>query len=162
MKIYVAGKWSERDKIKSIMEMFESRGHTITCDWTKHIAPEKITNAHDKGLFTKKYDWSKNEDWAQNGHKTYAEEDLEGVRSCDVLVAYMPTPDIFYKGAWVEIGIAIALNKKIIIIGKEVFSVFLSLQNIKVVDLKEDAFLIIDRMHYEEGAKNKDTDHFVM
>lgn len=151
MKIYVAGKWSERDKVKSIMETLESKGHTITCDWTKHIAPEGIT---------------KNTDWAQNGHKTYAEEDLDGVRLCDVLVAYMPTPEIFYKGAWIEIGIALGLNKKVIIIGRNITSVFLGLHNIVVVDYKEDAFSIIDSIQfdidYEEGAKNKDTDHFVM
>lgn len=166
MKIYVAGKWSERNRVKSIMEALESRKHTITCDWTRHIAPERITKAHGDGLFTKSYDWSKNEDWAQNGHKTYAEEDLEGVRLCDVLVAYMPTPEIFYKGAWIEIGIALGLNKKVIIIGKDITTVFLGLSNIFVVDYKEDAFSLIDSIQfdidYEEGAKNKDTDHFVM
>ena len=139
MKIYVAGKWKEREKVKSIMDIFEARGHIITCDWTKHIAPERNERVGGNGIFTKDYDWSKNVDWAHNGHKTYAEEDLEGVKTCDVLVAYMLDSDVCYKGAWIEIGIALGLDKKVIIIGKEVTSVFLSLPNIIVVSCKEDA-----------------------
>lgn len=146
MKIYVAGKWSERVQVKKVMDMFESRGHTITCDWTRHIAPERITKAHGEGLFTKGYDWSKNEDWAQNGHKTYAEEDLEGVRACEVLIACMWDSEIFYKGAWIEIGIALGLDKKVIIIGKDITTVFLGLHNVTVVQFKEEALTIIDRM----------------
>ncbi len=80
MKIYVAGRWKEREKVKQVMEMFESRGHIITCDWTNHIAPERIEKGD--GCFSE-------------GHKTYAQEDLEGVQSCDVLVVCMWNPDIF-------------------------------------------------------------------
>ncbi len=146
MKIYVAGKWSERLKVKNVMEMFESRGHIITCDWTKHIAPERNVRNKGNGIFTKGYDWSKNEDWAQNGHKTYAEEDLEGVKNCDVLVACMWSTDIFYKGAWIEIGIALGLDKQVIIIGKDITTVFLGLPNVAVVQFKEEVLTIINRM----------------
>ena len=162
LKIYVAGKWKERKQVMKIMEMFEARGHLITCDWTKHTLPENIEldRAHKEKSFVKDYDW------AQNGHKTYAQEDLEGVRNCEVLVAYMPDPEILYKGAWIEIGIALGLDKKVIIIGKDVTTVFLSLPNITVVSYKEEAISIINSLQfdreYEEGAKYKDTDHFVM
>lgn len=70
LKVYVAGKWKEREQVKKIMEMFESRGYVTTCDWTKHIAPERVTKARNSGLFTKEYDWSRNEDWKQS-HMTY-------------------------------------------------------------------------------------------
>lgn len=137
MRLYIAGKWSERDQVKKVMEMFESRGHIITCDWTRHIAPERITKAQ--------YDWSKNEDWAQNGHKTYAEEDLEGVRSCDVLIACMWDSTLFYKGAWIEIGIALGLDKEVIIIGENITTVFLGLPNVIVVSYKEEALDLIEK-----------------
>lgn len=166
MKIYVAGKWSERDKVKTVMEIFESRGHIITCDWTRHIAPERNMREGGNGIFTKEYDWSKNVDWAQNGHKTYAEEDLNGVLSCDLLIACMWSPEIFYKGAWIEVGIALGHYKRVIIIGKEIASVFLGLPNITVVQYKEEAIDIVDSMQfdidYKEGAKYKDIDHFVI
>lgn len=100
------------------MDMFEARGHTITCDWTGHVHPDKS--------------------------KVYALEDLEGIRACDVLVAYMPDPNVFYKGAWIEVGMALGLDKKVIIIGKDVTTVFLGLPNIVVVQYKEDALSIID------------------
>ncbi len=158
MKIYVAGKWSERENVKKVMEMIESRGHTITCNWTNHIAPERIQNG--EGCFNKDFDW------AQNGHKTYAEEDLEGVKNCDVVVACMWSPDIFYKGAWIEIGIAIGLNKNIVIIGSNVTTVFLGLKNITVVGSIEEALNIIGStqfdIDYDIGKEYKDTDHYIM
>lgn len=150
LKIYVAGKWKEREQVKKIMEMLEARGHVITCDWTKHIAPEGVTKDHEKGLFNKSYDWSKNVDWAQNGHKTYAEKDLEGVRNCDILIAYMPDPDIWYKGAWIEVGLALGFDKKVIIIGNNITTVFLGLPNITVVQFKEEALTIIDSMQFDK------------
>ncbi len=110
MKIYVAGKWKERQQVKNIMDRLEARGHTITCDWTKHIAPERIEKG--EGCFTR--------DVYNSGHKTYGWEDLEGVENCDILVAYMPDPTVFYKGAWIEIGISIAHRKRVIIIGKDI------------------------------------------
>lgn len=141
MNIYVAGKWSERERVRNLMDMLESRKHIITCDWTKHVAPERIQSG--SGCFNKDFDW------AQNGHKTYAEEDLEGVRNCDIVVALMTNPEIFYKGAWIEVGIAIGLNKKIILIGNDIATVFLGLENIKVVQYKEEALTIIDSLQFD-------------
>lgn len=122
LKIYVAGKWAERQQVKNIMEMLEARGHTITCDWTIHINPKKS--------------------------KAYAQEDLEGVNECDILIAYMPDSTICYKGAWIEIGIALGFGKKVIIIGDKISSVFLSLPNIVVVNYKEEALEIINNLDY--------------
>lgn len=120
MKLYIAGKWSEREEIKKIMEMFELRGHIITVDWTNHIHSTKS--------------------------KEYAIEDIQGVKDCDVLIAYMKTPGIFYKGCWVEIGAALALDKRVIIIGHEVSSVFLGHPNIHVFNSKEEALSFIDSL----------------
>ena len=123
------------------MDMLEARGHVITCDWTKHTLPESIEldRAYKEKSFVKDYDW------AQNDHKTYAQEDLKGVRNCEVLVAYMPDPDVCYKGAFIEMGIALGLDKKVIIIGKDITTVFLSLSNITVVLYKEEAIELINK-----------------
>src|SRR5574341_1710104 len=99
MRLYVAGKWAESAYCRDVMDMLKVLGHEITCDWTGHIHPEKS--------------------------EKYALEDQEGVRRCDVLLALMPNPSIFYKGAWIEIGMAIAYGKKVVIVGEEVSSVFL-------------------------------------
>ena len=104
MKVYVAGKWSERSKVRELMNAFELYGHEVTCDWTKHEDPCKS--------------------------EEYSVEDINAIKECDVLIAYMPSANVFYKGAWVEIGAALALDKKVIIIGNKVSSVFLSHPNI--------------------------------
>lgn len=74
-------------------------------------------------------------------------EDLKGVRDCDVLVAYMPDNSIFYKGAWIEVGIALGLDKKVIIIGKDITTVFLSLESVVVVSSKEEALEIVSKFN---------------
>ncbi len=147
MKIYVAGKWSESKGVKKVMEMLESRGHIITLDWTGHVHPDKS--------------------------KEYAIEDIKGVRECDVLVACMWTPDIFYKGCWVEIGAALALDKKVVIIGHEVSSVFLGHPNVHVFNFKEEALDFIDLIQctiymlcgstdIDYNKRTQDTDHYIM
>lgn len=99
MKVYVAGKWKEVNSVREVMVMLKGMGHEVTCDWTGHVSPLKS--------------------------KQYALEDMEGVRNCDVLLALMPDPTTFYKGAWIEVGMALAFNKLVMIVGKEVNSVFL-------------------------------------
>jgi len=90
MKIYVAGKWEDRDIIKYIQRSLIKDEHKITCDWTNH-------SSHSHSM-------------------EYAIADLEGVRNCNLLIAYM-MHDYIYKGAWAEIGAALILNKPVIIIG---------------------------------------------
>lgn len=90
MKIYVAGKWEERQIIRKIHDSLVSGGHSITCDWTNHT---------------------------EHSHaKDYAVEDIEGVKQCDLLIAYMYN-EYAYKGVWAEIGAALVLDKPVIILG---------------------------------------------
>lgn len=92
MFIYVAGKWEDRELIRKIHEELVSMGHTITCDWTNHTEHRHAVD--------------------------YAIEDLEGVRQCDLLIAYMKKP-YMYKGVWAEIGGALILNKPVLVIGDQ-------------------------------------------
>ena len=63
IKIYVAGSWKNRSKIKNIMDEIESWGYDIAVDWTKH---------QEKG-----------------NARQYAEEDLKGLKECDCLIYCM-------------------------------------------------------------------------
>lgn len=89
-KIYVAGKWEDREIIRDIHKVLTSNGYAITCDWTYH---------------TKHVDSVKR-----------ALEDINGVRQCELLIAYMKN-EYAYKGVWAEIGAALALYKQVIVIG---------------------------------------------
>ncbi|MFP4402403.1 MAG: hypothetical protein ACLFPL_04175 [Candidatus Nanoarchaeia archaeon] len=101
MRIYVAGKFEEREEIRLIYNRLEELGHTIVYDWTKH-SPIKP--------------YHKNQDLALE----YCEEELEGILNCDVFIGML-----YKKGTTLlmEIGAAIMLAKynpniKIYIVGE--------------------------------------------
>jgi len=92
MKIYVAGKWEERKRIKSIMNKLVILGHTITADWTSHT---QVPN---------------------NLECLCAIHDLFGVRVCDIVIV-IADKEYSYKGALCELGAALILDKRVYIIG---------------------------------------------
>ena len=96
MKIYVAGKYAERDKVKIVYGELESLGHTITVDWTNHDIYPNDAVAEKLGLF--------------------ASDDVHGVLGADIFVACMLN-DHAYKGLWVEMGVALGANKPVLIVG---------------------------------------------
>jgi nucleoside 2-deoxyribosyltransferase len=93
MKIYVAGKFQEKERVNKIQDYLVNIGHLITHDWTKD----------DSSLQPQFMVFS-------------AMRDLEGVREADVLIALVDK-DLPYKGLYGEIGIAIALNKPVYLLG---------------------------------------------
>jgi len=97
MKIYVAGKYSERDNIRLVFKALEKLGHTITLDWTNHDIYPNDAVAERLGEF--------------------ANDDVEGVRNADCLIACLLNHHE-YKGLWVEMGIALGYNKPVYIVGE--------------------------------------------
>ena len=97
MKFYVAGKWQERLDVQTLQHALIELGHEISLDWTYH------TEA-DEGF-----------------PLSYSVEDIEGVRKCDVYVGRFLN-NHNYKGALVEMGAALALNKIVCIIGRAIDS----------------------------------------
>lgn len=94
MKVFVAGRWSDRERIREIMSLVQALGHTITRDWTA------IAVADD--------------DMA--GHREIALGDLEGVRQAEIFI-FVADQDFQWRGAYAELGAAIALGKPCYIIG---------------------------------------------
>ena len=92
MKFYVSGKFIDGVDIRKLMTALEDLGHTITCDWTGH-------NKNEKGYPVQ-----------------FTLDDTEGVRECDTFVGRF-IDRWRYSGALVELGMAIALDKKVYIIG---------------------------------------------
>lgn len=88
-KIYVAGNWEQREKIRKWMDDLESDGDAITEDWTRH---EK-----------------------QNKTREYAEADKKGIENCDWFIY---DAEGMSSGKNIELGIALTLKKTIFIIGK--------------------------------------------
>ena len=113
MKFYVAGKFEDKERIIRIMNSIRNQGHEITHDWTKYKHPEYV--------FEMRY---------------RAEENVQGVKRADILIMVL-VDDLPYTGTFVEMGVAIADNKPIIIIGNQRNdSVFSKLSNvIRISDL---------------------------
>ncbi len=96
MKIYVASKWEEHETVRNIMTELESLGHTITCDWTNHEYPKNNVNQQ---------------------LMEYAIMDIDGVRDADMVIVYAVNPTYTYRGAIGEMTAAIALDKRVCLIG---------------------------------------------
>lgn len=101
MKIYIAAKFQEKERVRKLFKLVKDKGHKITADWTLHksISPY-IEN--------------------QELSKDYAIEDINGVKDCDIFIQLShPEGGI---GVFIELGAAILSNiiygkPKIFIIG---------------------------------------------
>lgn len=96
MKIYLAGMWCDRVNIRKIMaEIEEAHGHRITHYWPDMEngpnTPEFLGNC--------------------------AKDDIIGVKNADVVIILMTDPKYPYRGTFTEIGAALALEKRIFIVG---------------------------------------------
>ena len=80
MKIYVAGKWTDKERVSKIMRILEKHGHEITFDWTV----------------------SENKNFKES-----AIHDIRGVKEAD---AFYLVYSEDMKGAWTEFGAALALG----------------------------------------------------
>ncbi|ARF11974.1 nucleoside 2-deoxyribosyltransferase [Klosneuvirus KNV1] len=94
MKLYIAGKFSEKEQIKKYMEEAIKLGHTITHDWTSF----------------------ENEGDDKERMKRSAEKDIIGVQNCDCVIAILTDPKYAYRGTWCEIGCSMGLGKKVIMV----------------------------------------------
>ena len=108
MKIYVAARFFDKDKLKAVYKRLKTDGHKITADWSKHLDPAP----YDKN---------------QQLCKQYALKDLKGVLDCEVFI--LLTNEKTGSGSSTELGAALALNNllkkpKIYIVGKHLNNVF--------------------------------------
>lgn len=96
-KFFCSGKFEDRINIRKLQQSLKNLGHEIVEDWTIH-------EYSDKGYPIE-----------------YAEDDIYGVSQCDVYVGRF-IADYNYKGAFVEMGVALALRKEVCIIGHAIDS----------------------------------------
>lgn len=89
MKFYISSRLNNIDMVRRVADRLSEGGWTQTCDWTRFDPPEG----------------------GPGGLRTIGERELEGVRAADVLVVLTPQG----RGTHVELGMAIALGKKVYI-----------------------------------------------
>lgn len=119
MKIYIAGKWEEHEIIAEYAARLEDRRHEITFAWFRlHLGGVPLSDA--------------------------AAEDVEGVLQADTCV-FVFERQLHYKGAFAELGLAIASNKRIILVGSGGDScVFAHLSTVERVETFEECLEVLD------------------
>lgn len=93
MRVYVSGKFEERTAIRKIMDAIEKNGHTIVHDWTQEDVCETDRDRRERAMMC-----------------------LLSIPKAEVMVVVMYT-NAPYKGTYVEMGIALAANVPIYILG---------------------------------------------
>ena len=101
MKIYLAARYSRLNELKYYCTELENIGYTVTSRWIK--GNHQINDPND--IITQ---------------ARFAKEDYEDILASDLLISFTEPPRKLNNsrgGRHVEYGIALALKKKIIIIG---------------------------------------------
>ena len=129
MKIYIAAPWIHREDMPNVAKKLEDKGHTITKKWWE-VKEAKEGSGKDYEL------------------RTQAEDDVRGVRNADLVLVINSAKS---EGKALEQGVAIALDKPIVIVGKRgehSKNVFHYLPIYKWVDDLEGALNVIDTINW--------------
>lgn len=105
MKLYVAGKWGDREEIDRLMDQLETRGHQITHRWTRF-------EQHDQGSQT----LVDNLPYSVDHLSHAAVFDIRGVQEAEMVLVFMTDPKYAYRGSFTEIGCALGLNKQVFVV----------------------------------------------
>jgi nucleoside 2-deoxyribosyltransferase len=106
MKIYIAARFSKRHEANKLANFLQDLGHTITSRWVRpecdHVMPTGLSEQAE-----------------DSERQRYAMEDIEDVNNCDWMISLMEEPRNNSRGGrHIEFGYALALRKKLTIIGK--------------------------------------------
>lgn len=123
MKVYLAGRYSRKPEFLRFMDIIQASGHEVQADWLK--------SNHD-----------------HTPHAECAQIDVADIKACDVLIAFSEEPRVNNSrgGRHVELGIALALGKRIIIVGP-VENVFMALPEIERVDTFREVKHLLPHHH---------------
>lgn len=88
-KVYVASSLMNKNNVRNLYDYIRCNDHSITYDWTTHGQVSGVDDLKDVG-----------------------KKEFDGVVDCDILVMLMPAR----MGSHVELGIALALGKPVVII----------------------------------------------
>lgn len=104
MKIYLCSRYSRRDEMRTVRAELERYGHTITSRWLNTIWEEQ----DEAGSAAAPPEY----------RQEYAVKDMEDVCACDCLITFTEQPRSGGRGGrHVEYGAALALGKRLVVVG---------------------------------------------
>ncbi|MFD1172979.1 group-specific protein [Oceanobacillus picturae] len=95
MKYYIASSFQNKENVQAVSQFLSSKGHVNTYDWTLNERANTIEQLERIGILEK-----------------------QAVADCDLFILYLPGG----KGSHVELGLALAYGKKVIIYREKAFS----------------------------------------
>ena len=142
MKIYIAARFSKRPEANALAQELKEMGHVITSRWVKpdsdHVAPTGLSQQA-----------------ADSERQRFAVEDLEDVIACDCCVSLMEEPRNNSRGGrHVEFGIAVGLNKALVVIGPRE-TVFHHLPNVQHYETVSDFLDVVQGYAQIKVAEDK-------
>ena len=90
MKVYIAAKLENKEKVKELQKELERKGHTITHDWTEHKEIRPYDKNHDLAL-------------------EYSTHEINAIKDCDVFILLSEKEG--GTGMHIEFGAALILNR---------------------------------------------------
>ena len=99
MKLYLAAQYARRKELVNYAEQLRAAGHEITARW--------LTGQHEAA------------DGDTSRWGDFAEDDFADIEACDCLIAFteLATDAIPRGSRHVELGIALGLNKFVVVVG---------------------------------------------
>jgi nucleoside 2-deoxyribosyltransferase len=124
MNVYLAGRFHKRHVLHELGKFLEEHGHRVVSRWTlpntDHVNPAGLS-----------------EQAADKERHRFAVEDIADIRHCDWMVSLMDEPRSKGRGGrHVEFGYALALYKKLTIIGprETVFHHLAQVEHFETID----------------------------
>lgn len=121
MKVYLAARYSRRRELCVYRDMLIAAGHEVPARWLngEHQISDSGQPIGEAGEALVEGDDGAATDQAAMLRQQFALEDVQDVRDCDVLVAFTEPPrsGASRGGRHVELGLALGLQKRVIICG---------------------------------------------
>jgi len=137
MNIYIAARFSKRPECNKLSAYLKTLGHNITSRW---VLPES-DHVKRTGLSKQAED---------SARRRFAVEDIEDIENCGWMISFMEEPRNDSRGGrHVEFGYALALGKKLTILGPRE-TVFHHLENVEHFESVESFVLHL----HEENKLN--------
>lgn len=121
MRIYLAARYSRREELCAYRSALEVMGHTVTSRWLNGTHQINDTGAPigDHGESLIESDGSSDVRAAADLRLKFAQEDVADVVAADAVISFTERPRSTGNrgGRHVEFGIALALGKRLIVVG---------------------------------------------